>query len=129
MSRTEPWGTPHSTFLVVVRKRRFKQIICIYFCEKSLISRMKICKKFHQRGIVISHAVLPCVCLSVCLSVHGYQSRASKKYPFFMIFGIPVHIGRGKTPVENQLDTFIISIDFLQLSILKLVQKYMIKYI
>ena len=66
--------------------------------------------KFHRRGIVISHAVCPCV--------HDYQSRASKNYPIFMKFDTRMYDGHEQKPIENQLDTFNISIDFIQCSIL-----------
>ena len=70
--------------------------------------------KFHRRGIVISHAIR----LSICVSVHGYLSTASKNYPIFMKFGTHVYNGHEKMPIENHLNTFNISIDFIQVSIL-----------
>ena len=66
--------------------------------------------KFRRRGIVIRPSARP--------SVHGYQSRASKNYLIFTKFSTHVYNGCEKTPIENQLDTFNISIDFVQLNIL-----------
>ena len=54
--------------------------------------------KFHQRGIVISH--------TIHLSVHGYQSRASKNYPIFMKFGTHMYNGCEKTPIDSVLILF-----------------------
>ena len=56
-------------------------------------------------------SMCPFVSLSVVTSLEPPKLSITK-------FGIPVHIGREKTPNENQLDMFNISTDFIQLNML-----------